>query len=235
MDPEPAPPLPPPPLSARVQDRRSRRNGCLIALSCLGLAAGLMIGGCIFLYYEGVQTYTAAGASSLAGNPTPQEVRAAEQKLRELGDAAGRGEAREIFFTERDLNTLIARDPAFRGLKDRALVQIRSAVLSVETSIPRTEAKLPLLGGRWLNLTSSLLFDYKDGQFYFEMQSITANHEKIPTSFVRGFNRSFSKAFNEKFRERLNASPTGSRFWNQIESMRIEADKVIVRTKAATI
>src|SRR4051812_27798951 len=212
-------PLPPPLSSSpsQVSGPTPKRRGCLIAFICLGFAAVLLFGGLCFLYYAVLNTYTAPGPVSVSAFvPTPQDLQSAKRAFEELRNATVQNEAREIILTERDFNTIIATEPALRGMRDRLFVQINSATMTVETSLPLRGAKLPGLRDRWLNLTVSFLFGYADGKFSFDLQTATANHEDVPASFLRGANRNFSKRFNDGFRDSLSGNPTSSGFWMQI-------------------
>jgi len=226
------PPVPQPPLPSDGAKPRSKNHGCLIAVIAFFCLAALGVVGICFLGVVLIDAYTAtAPATVTAFSPTAEDLRSVERAYQSLRDASVRNEARQINLTERDLNTLIARHPGLRGLRDKVYIQINSSTISLETAVPLAATHFPGLRERWLNLIVSLSFTYEGGNFAVDLQSATANHRDIPDAFLERLNQTFSRSMNEKFHEGLNRDLTVAGFWLQIESIHAEESKLIIKTR----
>jgi hypothetical protein len=220
--------------SSAMPKPRSGKRGCLIALAIFAIMAVLGLAGLCLLCVAVVNAYTAAAPATVpALSPTSEDLRSAESALKTLRDATVRNKATQIGLTERDLNTIIARDPGLRGMRGRVYLQINSSTISVETAIPLRPTHLPGLSERWLNLVVSFLLTYENDEFSIDFQSATANGQQLPEVFLRNFDRTFSRSMNDKFHEGLKGDLTAAGFWLQIKSIRVEGNKVIVTTKGS--
>src|SRR5581483_7935387 len=142
---------------------------------CAFLALAAVAALSLFCYLA-VNVYTAPGPASVPEfSPTSADLHSAEIALKALRDATVRNEAKQIVLTERDLNTIIARDPGLQNLRGRIYLQITSSTMTMETSVPLAAAHLPGLSRRWLNLVVSFLLTYENNAFSIDVQSATAN------------------------------------------------------------
>jgi hypothetical protein len=126
---------------------------------------------------------------------------------------------------------LIARDPSFAGLHGKAHGSIADSVVTLDFSTPLDAVPLPQLKGRWLTGTTRFGFNVGLGQFVFTFQSATLNGNELPSGFVRGFSDSFTKSFNQSFQRQVSKSPQGQNLWRHINTIAVEADKMIVVTQ----
>ena len=236
--PPPVPPPTPPPAPVPAvrppppQKDSSCARGCLVIGLALLLLAGLIIGGTWYLYGRALNLYTSTSAARVkVATPSPSEIRSAQATLASLREAISINEARRIELTGTDINALIANEQSFSGARGRVFVTIQDSEIVIESSIPLSAVPLPKIKDRWLNSTAHVVFGY-DGDFHFEFKSGAAQGVDVPVSFFRSFNRSFTQTFNDKFKEEVAKQGSGS-FWNHIEQISIESDKLVIVTKSA--
>src|SRR5438128_571522 len=79
-----------------------------------------------------------------------------------------------------EMNAMIAREPLFAELNNRARIAIADSIMTVEMSVPLDSAPLPKLKGRWFNGIGRFGFNFNFGQFAFEPKSGEANGRSLP-------------------------------------------------------
>jgi hypothetical protein len=229
------PPLPSPPPSYPPPVPREGMGcfgkGCLIAIVIGLFLVAVVGGGGWYLYSKAVNLFTASQPIDVrVEEPSDAVSQAAEQKLNRLRAATSNNEEATIGFSAADLNALIARDPGFRGARNRARIAIADSVVIVDLSAPLDSAPLPKLKGRWLNGTAHFGFSFAQGQFVFDAKSILANGHDVPQEFL-GTIPSFTKSFNDSFRRGLQKNSQGSAFWGRIKTIGVEGDKLVITTQ----
>jgi len=208
--------------------------GCLSAIIVLVLL--LIVGGAggWFLYSKAVNTFTSDQPAHVAiEEPTDTQLRAAKATISRLRETATRNEKETIDFSETDLNTLIAHDPAFAKIRGKARVKIDDSIVTVEMSAPLDGIPLPKLKGRWFNGTVRLRCSYIDNEFVFDGQSAIANGHDLDLSgsFFSSFNRSFNQSFNDGFRRGLEKDSQAATFWKHIKGITVEKSRLVVETR----
>jgi hypothetical protein len=228
--PPPLSPVTPPPLPPQRSRKTAGCMGCLIGLA--SLLALIALGGIALWMAYGylVDKYTSDQPGTIrVASPNANDIRSAELALRKLRQAMSANQKQEIQFTADNLNSLIAADPDFRSLKGKTYVGLADSEMILETALPLGNVHLPKLKNRWLNVTAHLVFSYATEGFHFDFRSGSAQGSELPSSFMQSFNRSFSKSFGEKFREAQVQHPAV--FWNRIDQITLQGDKLIVVTK----
>jgi hypothetical protein len=224
----------PPPLHSPPPKPRAGcfATGCLTLVVAFIVLAAILGAGCWYLYGKGVSLFTAPQSVEIAiPEPTAADFRAAEEKLNRLRQATANDQETSVEFSAADLNALIARDPNFVGIKNRARIAISDSVLNVELSASLNSIPLPKLKGRWFNGTARFGCGFVLGQFVFDPKSLEANGHALPKEFLSAFGPSFNKSFNESFQRELQKNQQGSMFWKRIKTIELEGDRLVVTTQ----
>lgn len=207
-------------------------KGCLVVLVLLVCFASVAGIGAWFLYGKAIAMFTAAQAADVRiENVSDVDLRSAEDKLNRLGQAANGNEEATVQFTAAELNAMIAREPLFADLNNRARIAIADSTMTVETSVPLSIAKLPRLGNRWFNGTVRFGLSFANDEFLFDPKSAEANGHAFPAEFLTAFESPFNRSFNEGFRHELERNSQASSFWKHIKSIALERDKIVVVTQ----
>jgi hypothetical protein len=90
------------------------------------------------------------------------------------------GARRELLFTERELNSLIAED---RGIAERAAIDLSKDLVSVKLVIPVDE-EFPLLGGKTLKFHLGLIIRFKDRRPVVALKGISLGGVPLPNAWL---------------------------------------------------
>jgi hypothetical protein len=220
----------PPPLP-RQKGAGCFAKGCLIIVIAGIVLLGLGAIGTWFLYGKAIAFTASEPADIRIEQPADADLRAAEQKLNRLRQAIANNEETRVEFTGPDVNTLIARDPGFVGMKNRVRVAIADSVMTLELSAPLHSVPLPKLKGRWFNGTARLGFSFVLGQFVFDPRSAEANGHVLPAEFFAGFTQLFNRSLNDSFRQSLEKNEQQATFWKRIKTINLDGDKLVIVTQ----
>jgi hypothetical protein len=224
-------PTTPPPLPGK-EGTGCFAKGCLILIVALFILGGALIGGAWYLYGRAIDVFTSSQPAAIQiEQPSDAQFQAAKGKLDQLRRAISRNEETTVEFSVTDVNTLIARDPAFAGARDRARVNMADSLVTVELSAPLSTIPLPKLKQRWFNGTVSFQFSYDLGQFILNAKSAETKGTAVPEAFFASFSSSFNRSFNQRFQEELQKNNEKATFWDRIKTIVVEGDKLIVKTQ----
>lgn len=207
-------------------------KGCLVVLIAGALLIG--VGGIgIWLFYgKAVAVFTSPQPTDVhIENVSDADLRNAETKLNTLGQAAASNQEITVEFTAGELNAMIAREPLFVELSNRARVSIADSLMTVEMSVPLDQTALPKLGGRWFNGTARFGFTFTNDEFAFELKSGEANGHSLPQEFFVGFAPIFNRSFNDGFRREVEKNNQAAIFWQHIKTIAVDRDKLVVVTQ----
>lgn len=124
-------------------------KGCLILIAVLVLIVVVGGLGTWWMYGQMVGMFTAdRQANVIVDSPANAAVQQAESKLARLRSAIRNQTETTIDFTVADLNTLIARDPSFAGLRGKTRVDLSGYDMILELSAPTDSVPLPRFKGR---------------------------------------------------------------------------------------
>ena len=208
--------------------------GCLSAIIILVLLLIVGAGGGWFVYSKAVNAFTSDQPANVAiEEPTDTQLHAANAAIARLREATMGNEKATVEFSETDVNTLIAHDPAFARMRGKTRIKIDDSIVTVEMSAPLDRIPLPKLKGRWFNGIVRLRFSYMDNEFVFDGQSAIANGHDLDLSgaFFSSFNRSFNQSFNDGFHRGLEQDRQGTTFWKHIKSITVEKSRLVVETR----
>src|SRR4051812_11486053 len=216
-------------------------QGCLaLAIAFVGFVVVGGVGGW-WMYNKTVKAFTSDRPAALqVDEPTDAAVQHAEGMLNQLRSAISNRTETSIAFSANDLNALIARDPAFAGLRGKARVNMSGNDMILDLSAPLDSAALRGLKGRWFNGRAQFGVNYNGGDFSFNARSLEANGHRIQrgggssmvTSFLQSFSSSFSQSCNQALHKGQESNPNGRAFWQQIKSMSVQNDQLLVVTRA---
>ena len=126
--------------------------GCLVVVAVVAFFIAVGGVGAWLLYGRAVTMFTSRQPADVRiANVSDVDLHNAERKLNQLGQAAANNEETTVEFTAAELNAMIAREPLFAELNNRARIAMADSLISVEMSAPLDAAPLPKLRGRWLN------------------------------------------------------------------------------------
>jgi len=231
--PQSSPELPPPP---RAQGCGCCAAGCGTLLVIGLLALALMIGATWYGYHKVVNTLTAAGPRTVQlQQPTAEEYAAADAKLNQLWNAAAAKQAVTVEFTGPELNALIARHPRFARVRDRMSAEIAGSVATLDLSVPLSGVSWPGINRRWFNGSASFGLSYDENGFSFSPRSIEANGynfgEELFGDLAPTINNYFDREYAEPTATENQNDTETERFWQQVRSLKVIDDKVVVTTK----
>ncbi len=217
-------------------------RGCLILVivSLFLLIAG-GIGGW-WIYGKAISSFTSDHPANIqVDQPTSAAFQQAEAKLAQLRSAVRNKTETTTEFSAADLNALIARDPAFAGVRGKMRVNMVGDEMILDLSVPLDTITLPKLKGRWFDGRAQFQFVYDLGQFSFTAHWLEAKGHRIESngspgfssSFLQSFGLSFTKSFNQSFHQAEEKNEQGRGFWKQIKTLSVQNGQLVVITQAS--
>ena len=204
----------------------------LVTIAAVLLA--LLLGGAWYVYSKTVNALTAGQPEAVQMEaPSAQQYTAANQKLEQIRQATATQQAVTVEWTAADLNALIARHPSFSGARDKARVEIADSTATLTMSVPLTSIPLPIVKHRWFNGAARFGLVYDEDRFEFALKSLSANGHDIDLSPFQALADSFNDSFNEGFDRAQRDGAQSNEWWENVKSITISGDKLIMTTKAA--
>jgi hypothetical protein len=207
-------------------------KGCLTVL----IIGFLLIGGGIattwYIYVRTVNNLTSpAPADVQVEPPSESQYQAAESSMERVRTPIAGNKATTVEFTAADLNALFARDPNFEDLRGRVRIEIADSIMTIAVSAPLRVIPLPRMKKRWFNGTVRFSFTYDSGTFDFDIKSAEAGGHHAPDILLSGLNSSFDEGMNRDLLDELRSDDHDSEFWDNVKTMRLVGDKLVVTTK----
>jgi hypothetical protein len=191
------------------------------------------IGGTWYIYVKTVDKLTSpAPADIQVEPPSESQFQAAEKSMARLRKAIADDEVTTVELTGADLNALLARDLEFSDWKGRTRIEIADSIMTVALSASLNSIPLPRVKTRWFNGTARFSFTYEAGTFSFDIKSAEAGGHQVPEIFLTSSSiSSFNESMNRSFRDEWKNNERGSEFWNHVQTMKLEGDKLVVTTQ----
>ena len=209
--------------------------GCLSIFAILALVVALFFGGLWWFYAKTVDALTSDAPMTVqTDTPTDAEVAAATEKFDRLRTAAVTQQPTTVEFTAAELNALIARHPSFSEWRGKARVAIANSELTVDLSVPLRDVPLPRVRDRWFNGTARFALAYDEDQFTLGVRSLNANGQDIDMSGLQPLADDINRRFNEGFDNWQHRDAQSNEFWENVRSIEVRDDKLIITTKGAT-
>jgi len=231
--PPPLPQQPPPPQQLPPRDGMGCfAKGCLVVIIAGVLLFGVGGIGMWFFYGKAIGIFTSPQPTDVRiENVSDADLRSAENKLNQLGQATNSNQETTVEFTAGELNAMIAREPLFAELNNHARIAIADSVMTVETSVPLGQTMLPKLRGRFFNGTARFGFTFTNDEFAFELKSGEANGRSLPQEFFIGIAPTFNRSFNDSFRKEVAKNNQAAIFWQHVKTIAVDGDKLVVVTQ----
>jgi hypothetical protein len=92
------------------------------------------------------------------------------------------GDSRQILFTERELNAILANNT---DLADKVALDLAQDLVSIKMLIPM-DPDLPLLGGKMLKIRAGAELAYKDGKPVIKLRGVSLMGIPMPNAWLGG-------------------------------------------------
>ena len=215
-------------------------GGCCCGMGCLGIfavmavAVALLLAGMWWMYAKSVDALTADAPIAVTMEaPSDEQVAAATQKVEQLRTAALTKQVMTMEFTAPELNALIARHPYFSDFRGKARVAIANSELTLDLSVPLRDIPLPRVRSRWFNGSVRFALAYDEDQFTLGVRELSANDQNIDLSYLQTMADDINRRFNESFDSKQRENTHSHEFWENVRSMEVRGDKLIITTKGA--
>ena len=208
-------------------------KGCLTVLIVGFILLAGLIGSAWYVYVQMVSNLTSpAPVSVQIEPPSESQFQNAQNSMERLRTARANNQETTVEFTAADLNALFARDPDFEDLRGKVRIEIADSIMTINVSAPLRSIPLPRLKRRWFNGTARFSFTYDDGTFSFDIRSAEAGGHHVSDLILSSISSSFDESMSRDFLKELNSNDHGSEFWDNVKTMRLVGDKLVVTTKA---
>jgi len=108
---------------------------------------------------------------------------------------SGEGAKREISFTEKELNVLIANNPE---VAQRVAINLSDSLISIKLVIPIDE-EIPVLGGKTLRLNLGVILGYEHGKPVVALKGVSLGGIPVPNAWLGNLkNRNLIKEFGDE-------------------------------------
>jgi len=105
------------------------------------------------------------------------------------------GAKREISFTEKELNALIANNPE---VAQRVAINLSDSLISIKLVIPIDE-EIPVLGGKTLRLNLGVILGYEHGKPVVALKGVSLGGIPVPNAWLGNLkNRNLIKEFGDE-------------------------------------
>ena len=165
--------------------------------------------------------------------PSGAQVVAASQKVEQLRTAALTQQVVTMDFAAAELNALIARHPSFSDWRGKARVGIANSEMTVDLSVPLRDIPLPRVRSRWFNGSVRFALAYDEDRFELGVRSLNANGQDIDLSALAAMADDINRRFNEGFDNSHRDDPRSKEFWDNVRSMEVRGDRLIITTKGS--
>lgn len=208
-------------------------KGCLTVLILGFLFLAVIGGGCWYFYKKTFNNLTSTGPTDVrVETPTPAQTKSAEDSRARLDEAIARNQQTTVEFTGPEINLLLSGNNDWDFLRGRSRIDIADSIMTVALSAPLDSLPWPGLKGRWFNGTVRFRMNYRFGIFQLDLKSAEANGYEFPSAFLSAFNSGFNESMNKAFRDELARNEQGNEFWNHVETVSLQGDKLVITTKA---
>ena len=208
--------------------------GCLSIFIVMLAAVALLVGGAWYLYGKVVDTLTApAPVAVLMETPSDAQFTTASEKFDRIRSAAVTQQLETVEFTAPELNALIARHPSFSEWRGKTRVGIAASEMTIDLSVPLRDIPLPRVRHRWFNGTVRFSMAYDQDRFSLGVKSFTANGQDFDMSGLQTWADEINNRVNEDFDSWQRADERSNEFWENVRSMEVRDDKLIITTKGA--
>jgi len=105
--------------------------------------------------------------------------------------------------------------------------------MTLDLSVPLHDVPLPRAGRRWFNGTVRFGLNYDEDRFALAVKSLEANGRHIDLNLFGMAADALNESFNEGFDKSQRRDGDSSDFWENVKSISVVDDKLIITTKGA--
>lgn len=134
-----------------------------------------------------------------------------------------RSPAAPLVLSQDEINALIQHHPDWRDLHDKVYVEIDDGMIKGLVNFPLD--LIPLLGGRYLHGAVTFDVEFADGRLQVYVDSAIVNDQPLPEEYMAAIRR------ENLAQEFLRDNPDAQAVIDQIETIRIEDEKLIIVPK----
>ena len=229
----------------QTQAQPQKKGGCgkCCLVGCLGmlvLIVGVSVGG-YFYVSRLVNAYVTAEPVELPEvKTTPGEVAAIKLRMenfaRTVESPAARG---TLVLTADDLNKLIVSDPESAQWRDRIRIHIENGTIGGKISVPFDDMATTAedreafekigLAGRYFNADARFKISLVSGVLVVKLDKVSAAGVSLPSLIMNALRK---KNLAEDF---ARQNPDAAKALSKIESIKVEGDKIIIRSKGGGV
>jgi hypothetical protein len=203
--------------------------GCLVLALLVILFAGLMTGG-FYMGYKKIAGLTSTTPAAIPSFDGGDDVyNAAEEKIRAFGHDVENHQAATIQLSADELNTLIARNPAFIQQKAQLFVTLTDDQARIQGSIPTNALIQGIFTGRCLNFdtTFGLGFDSDTKSLEVTLHHLQISDQTMPQNLLPTMQAEFAPFLNAA----LQKNPETKNFLDQAKSVGITNGELVLETQ----
>ena len=156
---------------------------------------------------------------------SPAEVSSLQARVDTFKAGLGQaGEPRELVLSGQDINVLIKEHPELEQIRGMAHVSIVGDQIGAEVSVPLDILQIERLKGRYLNGSAALSGSLQGGHLDIRLQGLTVKGQPLPDEVM-------SQLTGQNLAEQAQTDPDVAAMIRQLEEIRVEGGKLILRKK----
>jgi hypothetical protein len=219
----------PPPAPPKKRGMGCLGCGCLILALLVLLFFGLA-GGALYMGYTKIVGLTSTTPATVPSFDGGDDVyNSAQEKIRGFGHDVENHQAATIQLSADELNTLIARNPAFIQQKVQLFVTLTNDQAQVQGSIPTNVLIQGILKGRCLNFdtTFSLGFNPDTKSLDLTLHHLQIGDQTSPQNLLPTMQAELTPFLNME----LQKNPETKNFLDQAKSIEIKDGELVIETQ----
>jgi len=203
--------------------------GCLILALLAVLFLALVGAGIYGVYSQFIAITSTVPLAVPAFDGGDEMYNTAKQKLSDFDHDLQNHVAAKLELSGDEINTLIARQPAFTQSKTLLYVSVANNEATIQLSLPTGLISDGYVTGRYLNATSSfgLDFDADNKTLMPDLHDLQIGEKAMPKNVLPALQGEFTPVLNGL----LQGDPEGKLVLNQAKSIRIENDELVIETQ----
>jgi hypothetical protein len=203
--------------------------GCAIAIVLVLLLIGLVAASCYYGYHALRNFTDTAGVPIVQADGGDATYSAAQKKVDDFENAFERRQPATLHLNASEINTLLARDPAFSKLQGHLAVTLQGQEATVQSSLPLGTFENVIFPERYLNgnATFALSVDSDLHSLLFDIHQMQIHGQDIPPTS----NASLNQLLNQIVNQKLQANQLARDFMASVHKADIENGELVIEIK----
>jgi hypothetical protein len=203
--------------------------GCLVLALLVILFLGLAGGGAYLAYTKFVAATSATPAAVPSFDGGDDLYQSARQKLADFDHDVKNHQAATIQLSADEINTLIARNPAFIQMKFRLFVTLTNDQARIQGGIPTGILTRGMLNDRYLNFDTTLSpdFDSESKSLNFTLHHLQIGDQTMPEKGLPTTQIELTQILNAE----LQQNPDAKDFLDQVKSIGVKDGELVMETQ----